>query len=368
MHRNYGFRQIVPVFVAVATVLIASPGARRGMEAGTIWVTERTAGRSTVAAIDAATGQLLGIVGVGDSPIGITAPAGTNKVYSSNEDAQEVSVIDKDTFTVVTRIPMGARPHHLMAARNGQHVYVAQFGTNTVGVIDTKLDEKVADVAVSHQVDARTHAVWISTNGRYLYATNERPSNATHGTLSKVDLRSGAIVWEAVVGNRPSEVLVDDDVAYVSVRNEHTIKVFDVGGPQPQLISRAEANFQPDTLSLTNDKRTLIVGLRQNPAGRPARMAFIDVSDVAHPATTYLELAPGTITGHQWLSSNGAMTYIALEGRAATATAPGIPGHIAVVDNRLRALAAAYPYPNGLIRPHGVFFEQARQADLDADQ
>jgi YVTN family beta-propeller protein len=367
MHRNCGFRTIVLVFVAIATGLSVSPGAQSPMEAGTIWVTERTTGgRSTVAAIDAATGQPLGIVGVGDNPIGITAPAGTNRVYSSDEDANQISVIDKDTFTVVTRIPVGARPHHLMAARNGQYVYVAQFGTNTVGVIDTRLDEKVADVPVSHLTDARTHAVWISTNGRYLYATNERPSNATQGTFSKVDLRSGDILWEQVVGNRPSEVLVDGDVAYVSVRNEHTIKVFDVGGPQPELVSQAEANFQPDTLSLTNDKRTLIVGLRQNPAGRPARMAFIDVNDVAHPATTYLELPPGTITGHQWLSSNGGLTYIALEGRAATATVPGISGQVAVVDNRLGALITTYPYPNGLIRPHGVFFEQPRQPDLDA--
>lgn len=368
MDRSYGFRKIVLVAVAVATVLTVSPGAKRRMEAGTIWVTERTTGGSTVAAIDAATGQPLGMVGVGDNPIGVTAPVGTNRVYSSDEDAQQVSVIDKDTFTVVTRIAVGARPHHLMASRNGQYVYVAQFGTNTVGVIDTRLDEKVADVPMSRLADARTHAVWISTNGRYLYATNERPSHATQGTFSKVDLHSGDIVWEQVVGNRPSEVLVDDDVAYVSVRNEHTVKVFDVGGPQPRFIAQAEANFQPDTVSLTNDKRTLIVGLRQNPAGRPARLAFIDVTDVALPATTYLELPPGTITGHQWLSSNGGWTYMALEGRAAAATSPGIPGHIAVVDNRLRALVHTYPYPNGRIRPHGVFFEQPRQPALDGGQ
>ena len=369
MHRSYGFRQIVLAFVAIATVLSVSAGAKRRQEAGTLWVTERTTGgKSTVAAIDAATGQALGIVGVGDNPIGITAPAGRNKVYSSDEDAHQVSVIDKDTVTVITRISVGARPHHLVAARDGRYVYVAQFGTNTVGVIDTGLDEKVADVPVSHQADARTHAVWISTNGRYLYATNERPSNATQGTFSKIDLRSGDILWEHVVGERPSEVLVDGDLAYVSVRNEHTIKVFDIGGSQPELISQAEANFQPDTLSLTNDKRTVIVGLRQNPPGRAARMAFIDVTNVAHPVTTYLELPPGTITGHQWLSSDGGLTYIALEGRAATTMVSGIPGHVAVVDNRLRALITTYPYPNRLIRPHGVFFEPSRQPDPDGGQ
>jgi YVTN family beta-propeller protein len=353
---------MVLILLAIATVLAVSPGARSRTEAGTIWVTERTTGgRSTVAAIDAATGDSLGIVGVGDNPIGITAPAGTNKVYSSDEDADQVSVIDKDTFTVVAQIPVGDRPHHLMASRNGQYVYVAQFGVNTVGVIDTRLDEKVDDLPASHWADARTHAVWISTNGRYLYATNERPANPTQGTFSKIDLRSRQIVWEHVVGTRPSEVLVDDDIAYVSVRNEHTIKVYDIGGSEPELLGQAEANFQPDTLSLTNDKRTLIVGLRQNPAGRPARMAFVDVRDVAHLATTYLELPPGTITGHQWLSSNGATTYIALEGLAATPTTPAVAGRVAVVDNRERTLVTTYLYPNGLIRPHGVFFEQPRQ-------
>lgn len=369
MHRYYGIGRIALVLLAIATGLTVSTGARNRTQAGTIWVTERTTGgQSTVAAIDAATGESLGIVGVGDNPIGITAPAGTNKVYSSDEDADQVSVIDKDTFTIVTRIPVGDKPHHLMAARNGHYIYVAQFGANTVGIIDTTRDEKVGEVTVSHSAEARTHAVWISTNGRYLYATNERPTNATQGTFSKFDLRRGEIVWEHVVGNRPSEVLVDDDVAYVSVRNEHTVKVYDIGGPQPQLLAQAEANFQPDTLSLSNDKRTLIVGLRQSPPGQPARMAFIDVIDVAHPATTYLELPPGTTTGHQWLSSNGGVTYIALEGRVATTTASALPGRIAVVDNRARALITTYLYPNGLTKPHGVFFEQPRQADLDGDR
>ena len=364
MHRNNGLGRMAVVILAIAAAVTVSPAARSRMEAGTIWVTERTAGgQSTVAAIDAATGDSLGIVGVGDNPIGITSPAGTNKVYSSDEDADQVSVIDKETFTV-THIPVGDKPHHLMAARDGQYVYVAQFGTSTVGIIDTRLDEKVGDVTVSHSAGARTHAVWISTNGRYLYATNEYPANPSQGTFSKVDLGSGEIVWEHVVGERPSEVLVDGNFAYVSVRNEHTVKVYDVGGSQPQLLSQAEASFQPDTLSLTNDKRTLIVGLRQSPAGRPARMAFIDVEDFTHPATTYLELPPGTTTGHQWLSRNGDTTYIALEGRAATATAPAVAGRVAVVDNRARALVTTYLYPNGRIRPHGVFFEPQRQDDL----
>jgi hypothetical protein len=141
------------------------------------------------------------------------------------------------------------------------------------------------------------------------------------------------------VGNRPSEVLVDRDRAYVSVRNDDVIRVYDVGASQPVQIGEAEAQFRPDTLSLTKDKRTLIVGLR----GTPARMAFIDTKDLT---TEYLAL-PGGTTGHQWLSRDNRYTFIALES----------PGQIAVVDNRARSLVTTYPYPNGLTRPHGLFFD-----------
>jgi len=356
--------------LTIASIVGVMPDAPRAGVAtggGTIWVTERTTnGLSTVAALDAATGATLGIVAVGNNPIGITAPPGAHKVYSSDEDADQLSVIHKDDWSVTT-IPVGDRPHHLMASRNGRYVYVAHFGSNTVGVIDTASDLKTDDVVVSLKPESRTHAVWISTSGRYLYATNEDASTPARGTFSKVDLQDGTILWEREVGNRPSEVLVDGDTAYVSVRNEHVIKAFDTGGPEPNLLGLAEVNFEPDTLSLTNDQRTLIVGLRRNPPQTTARMAFVDTQAFdagAVQTPTYLTM-PGTITGHQWLSSNGHLTYMALEGRAATATVPGLPGQIAVIDNRLRRLVTTYVYPNLRTRPHGVFFEQHPQPALD---
>ena len=255
----------------------ASPGE---VPSGTIWVTERTVGGlSTVAAIDSRTGEMRGITSVGDNPIGITHPNGTHAAYSSDENANEMSVIDEDTVSVVGTIPMGAnsRPHHLMASTNGHRIYVGEFGHNYVGVVDTRLDENIFDIQASRDTGAHTHAVWITPNGKDLYATNEGPVQNGPGTFSKIDVKTGDIVWEHGVGNRPSEVLVDHDVAYVSVRFDNVIRAYDIGGDDPVLIGTAEANFSPDTLSLTNDGGTLVVGLR----GTPARMAFIDTTTFA---------------------------------------------------------------------------------------
>lgn len=345
MTRNYRFCTVGLVCSAVAATLSAArPEKGSHATAGTIWVTERTPGSSTVAALDAATGESLGITPVGNIPIGITAPRGTGKVYSSDEGADQLSVIDKDTARMIKTIAMGvgSRPHHLMASRNGKYIYVGEYGSNKIGVVDTRLDANVVDFTASFDPNAKTHAVWISPNGRHLYATNEGFPTTGPGTFSKLDARTGSLIWEHPVGIRPSEVLVDDGIAYVSVRNENVIKVYDVSGCRPVFRDQAEANFMPDTLSLTDDKETLIVGLR----GMPARMAFIDTDTLT---TSYLSL-PGSTTGHQWLSTDSRLTFMALES----------PGQVAVVDNRSRTLVTTYPYPNGLLRPHGVFYDPAR--------
>ena len=309
---------------------------------GTLFVTERTPAASTVTAFDAASGAVLWTSPTGPAPIGVTKPHGTGKVYTSDENANRMSVLDARTGAFLGIIPTGVRPHHLMASRNGERIYVGEFGQNTIGVVDTSIDAVVAHYAASSNPAARTHAVWISNDGKNLYATN-----AVANTISKLDASTGTLVWEFPIGNNPSEILgtQDDKLAYVSVRNEDSIKVVDVSGEAPVVIGVAEARSQPDTLSLTNDRGTLVVGLRASPSGR-ARAALIDTGTLA---TRYVEMPAHTTTGHQWLSANGKFTFMAVES----------PGAVAVIDNAAGAVVDDYPYPGGGSRPHGVFYEPA---------
>jgi hypothetical protein len=109
------------------------------------------------------------------------------------------------------------------------------------------------------------------------------------------------------------------------------------------VIGEAEAKSQPDTLSLTNDGKTLVVGLRTSPTGK-ARAALIDTATLT---TRYVEMPTHTTTGHQWLSANGKFTFIAVES----------PGAVAVIDNAAGSVVDEYPYPGGGSRPHGVFYQ-----------
>jgi DNA-binding beta-propeller fold protein YncE len=333
------FALLSALFGALAIAAGVTGASQQNIQSGTVFVTERTPGASSVTAFDAASGDVLWRSSTGNLPIGVTKPHGTNKVYTSDEGANQLSVFDERTGAFLHTIAMGLRPHHLMASSNGKLIYVGEFNQNTIGVVDTTTDTEVAHYPASANPGALTHAVWISENGKDLYATNDGTAN----TIAKLDAETGALVWEFPIGANPSEILVTQEgkIAYVSIRNEDKIKVLDVAGETPVLIGEAEAKSQPDTLSLTNDGKTLVVGLRASPTGR-SRAALIDTGTLA---THYVEMPAHTITGHQWLSANGKYTFMAVES----------PGGLAVIDNRAEALVADYPYPGGS-RPHGVFY------------
>jgi DNA-binding beta-propeller fold protein YncE len=315
---------------------------------GTIWAVERfDGGTNTLAAFDAGTGDVLGVVTVGRRPIGVTAPHGTGKVYTADERSDQLSVLSKASFSIVKTISTGPAsfPHHIMASPNGNFIYFGRYNTNTVGVVDTSRDEMVAVWRASGDLGAKTHAVWITNDGKDLYATNEGPVQSGPGTLSKLDARTGKLIWEFPIGNRPSEVLVTPDrkIAFVTIRVDNKVKVLDVSGDAPVELGEAFIGVQPDTMQVTNDGKTLVVGLRSIP-----QMALMNTETLNVRFVTF----PGYgISGHQWLSANGKFTFIALENQDTTKA-----GAIGVVDNDSGEILATWPYPGGP-QPHGVFYE-----------
>lgn len=310
---------------------------------GTVWVTNRA--HDDVTAFDARTGAAIATIPVGKNPIGvIVVPRDGGKVYVSNEDSNTVSVIAKTSGTAVAHIPIptaNAKPHHLTLSPDGRFLYVAEFGSHFVAVIDTSTDEVVGEYDAG-PVGARTHAVAVSPDGRFLYAVN----SGTNDIVS-LDARTGARRWALEVGRNPSEILVTPGgrIAYVSVREENLVKVVDL--EVPGIIGEIRIGTEPDTLQLTNDGHTLVVALR----GTPAYVALAQTSDFTGVRWVQLE---GTTTGHQWLSTTGRYTFVAVEGASI--------GSVGLVDNRTGAVLDQYPYPTPdgsavPARPHGVFYD-----------
>jgi hypothetical protein len=100
----------------------------------------------------------------------------------------------------------------------------------------------------------------------------------------------------------------------------------------------------PDTMQMTNDGKTLVVGLRSIP-----QMALMDTDTLEVRFVTFPE--GYGISGHQWLSANGRYAFIAMESLDLSK-----PGAIGVVENRSGAIVDTWTYPGGPW-PHGVFHE-----------
>lgn len=345
---------VVLMGVGVGEVAAGAPAHLPG-SSGTLWVTNRTpvvdgldptAGSVTV--FDAGTLAVIDTITVGSKPTAVLRAKGTDKVYVSNgSPSNSVSVISRDTLSVIDTIEMGAAsdPHHMAQSRDGSAVYVALFGTNKVAVIDTATDT-VRTLEASGNPRAKTHAVWTGKDGT-LYATNSLGSAASsdQGTVSAIDVSTGSLLWEIVVGRNPSEVLVTNSgkTAYVTVRTEDAVKVLDLTVDPPTVSATVPIGKQPDTLQLTNDHRTLVVALRGAPA--------VTLLDTVTLETRTVVVA-GTTTGHQWLSANGRYTFLAV-------VEPSGQSGVAVIDNRTAEVVSGYQFP-GTADPHGVFFEPSK--------
>jgi len=317
-----------------------------------LWVSNRDT--NTAVAFNPTTGARVAVVQVGQQPNSLAAPKGSGKVYVTNEAGNTVSVLSKGVVTSTITMPTpDAKPHHITPSPDGRFVYVAEFGSNKVAVIDTATDALVKEFVAHPEslpeltgAKVRTHAVGVSADGRTLYAVNTGTD-----TVTALDASTGAIVWGPLhVGKGPSEVAVTSDGkrAYVSVRDEDVVRVIDLSAPgAPRLLDPPVAvGDQPDTLQLTPDGRTLVVALR----GTPAR---VDLVDTASGSVRPLEISRATTTGHQALSRDGQFTFVAIEGAKGKDEPEGVPG-VAVIDNKTGEVTRRFEYPSGG-RPHGVF-------------
>ena len=183
---------LVPIGL-IATVGASAPERSTHLH-GTVWAVERfDGGVNTLSAYDAATGEVLGTMPVGRRPIGVVVPRGTGKVYTADERSNQLTVVTKRSFAAgapdVHRIPTGAFPHHLMASTNGRRLYVGEYGTNKVGVVDTRLDVARRGMGGQRATPRRRRTPSGSRRAARLYATNEGTTQAAVGTLSKLDAR-----------------------------------------------------------------------------------------------------------------------------------------------------------------------------------
>jgi YVTN family beta-propeller protein len=101
--------------------------------AGTVYVTNSSAG--TVSVIDAATSTVTTTIPVGSGPDGVAVDPAAGTVYVANGGGSTVSVIDAATSTVTATIPVGSYPFGVALDPTAHTAYVTNYNDGTVSVI-----------------------------------------------------------------------------------------------------------------------------------------------------------------------------------------------------------------------------------------
>jgi hypothetical protein len=268
------------------------------------------------------------------------------KLYVSEEfgTPPAVAIVDAATGEVLKRIATGPRPHHMHVTRDGDLVSYGVFGTDRIGIIDTRTDTLLGEWQASANPGARSHAGVFSPDGDTVYVAND-----VGNELAALDPRTGAVRWTMAVPAAHELVLTrDGKTAYVSCRALSELRVIDL---EHQVV---EATIPlgplPDTLQLSRNERQLTVGLR----GKPAQLAIVDTRTLTFQTVTIA--GADTTAGHQWTSPDGGVTYASFEG-------PG--AGVAIIEHRQgNAVVRTLDYPG---RPHGLIFVPARERDDDGD-
>lgn len=199
--------------------------------------TTRQAGwKGAVSVLDVASGRHVGTVAVGGFPYAVaaltTGPDADKKVYVTSERDGVVSVVEPVALRVAREIRVGATPTALLLDGAQRRLFVANAGSDTVSVIDTRDDRLTATILL-------------------------RPDGA-----------------RGLPGATPMGMALSPDEArlYVALADMNAVAVVDVAGAR--LSGYVPVGWYPTAVAVSPDGRRLLVANAKgaqvrNPNARP---------------------------------------------------------------------------------------------------
>jgi len=185
--------------------------------------------------------------------------------YVTNEDSQNLSVIDTQTDSVVATLAVGTRPRGVKVSPDGRTVYVALSGSPKCppSMPDEECEKLKADktkdgIAEVDVVARRVRRVLpggsdpeqfdITNDGKRLYISNEDA-----GSASVVDVAKGTIDTTVKVGAEPEGVRISPDgkIVYVTAESDTSIRVLDAA--TGAVKARIKVGRRPRDVAFTPD-------------------------------------------------------------------------------------------------------------------
>ncbi|TDW54504.1 bifunctional YncE family protein/alkaline phosphatase family protein [Kribbella pratensis] len=217
----------------------------------------------------------------GSFPAGLTTSADGSKLYVADNGSGGLAAVDTATGKVLGTVATGANPFTVGLTGDGETAYVSNWGTNTVSAVDT------ATLKVRATLTVGSHPTAIVRNpatGEMLVAVTDADkvigvNPATDAITRTIDL---APYRHAPVGSSPQGLAIDGKTLYVANAGDNDVAVVNLANNH--VSGLIPTGWYPTTVTVTKDKHRLLVtnakglGAGPNPGGPQPTNPVVDYS------------------------------------------------------------------------------------------
>jgi len=197
----------------------------------------------------------------------------TNRIYVTNSDDDNVSVIDGVTDSVIDVIMVGDHPYGVDVNTETNMVYVTNWWENFVSVIDGSTNSVIDTVWVK---DNWFEGICVNPEINHIYATNRMDDY-----VSVIDGETNLVIATIGVGYRPVDIATNsqNNMIYVSCYYDGTIWVLHDGGSGVEEIFDAPQMLSIDiSLNPFNETTQLVLNIPADYRGEDAKFLIYNVS------------------------------------------------------------------------------------------
>ena len=147
---------------------------------------------------------------VGSQPAHVAIDPQGLHAYTANQSGQSVSVIDAESNTVSSTIPLSEQGFNVLVSSTEKRVYVSTEAGHLL-VFDTETLQQIASIPVGH-----------AANGIALDATNRRlyVSSVADATITAIDLSNNTVVRTYTVSGMPQRIALSPDRQELYIASE----------------------------------------------------------------------------------------------------------------------------------------------------
>jgi serine/threonine-protein kinase len=264
-----------------------------------------------------------------EQPFGVAVTPDGRHLYVSNGGA--LSVVDTDSNTVTTTIPVTQNLSEVTVAPDGRHAYAASSG-GTVSAVDTATNAVVATVKAFKNY-TNNYGVAVTPDNEHVYI-----SNNGGGVVPVLDTASNTVTTMIEVGKNPTGVAVSPDGKRVYALDGNTDLLTIIDAVSNTVSDTVRHGGQADKIAITPD----------------GRHSYL--SDNSNNAILLLDLTNNTVIKKIPVGANPIGVVVSQDGRYVY-TANNGANTVSMIDTESNTVSATLPVgqnPLGVaVSPHG---------------